>query len=105
MLARNAKGQFINNSDLSVVLPGLSGLYKILIIGLLIFPWYVILSNKNFSGLLFGYLLGGTDFCPKCPVPECPECKIYPQYPQCPQCPVSECPECKIYPPEKSKLK
>ena len=103
MPARNAKGQFISNSDLSVALPGLSGLYKILIIGLLIFPWYVILSNKNFSGLLFGYLLGGTDFCPKCQ--ECQKCQVCPQCPQCPQCPVPECPECKLYPPERSKLK
>ena len=78
-------------NDLSIPLPGLSGLYKILIIALLIFLWYLILSNKNFSGLLFGYLLGGTDFCPKCQV--------------CLQCPVPECPECKIYPPEQSKLK
>ena len=78
MPTRNAKGQFTRNNDLSIPLPGISGLYKILIIALLIFPWYVILSNRNFSGLLFGYLLGGTDFCPKCPVPECPECKIYP---------------------------
>ena len=96
MPTKNAKVQFTRN-DLSIALPGLSGLYKILIIGLLIFPWYVILSNKNFSGLLFGYLLGGTDFCPKCQ--ECQVC------PQCPQCPVPECPECKIYPPAQSKLK
>ena len=97
MPTRNAKGQFTRNDDLSISLPGISGLYKILIIALLIFPWYVILSNRNFSGLLFGYLLGGTDFCPKCQ--ECQKCQV------CPQCPVPECPECKIYPPEQSKLK
>ena len=89
MPIRNSKGQFTRN-DLSIPLPGLSGLYKILIIGLLIFPWYVILSNKNFSRLLFLYLLGGTDFCPKCQ--------------ECPVCPVPEYPEYRIYPPQ-SKLK
>ena len=70
MLARNSKGQFISNSDIGIPLPGFGGLYRLLVIGLLIFPWYVILSNRNFSSIIFKYLLGGTDFCPKCQ--ECP---------------------------------
>ncbi len=67
MPSRNSKGQFTNYGGISISLPGIIGLYKILIIGVLIFPWYVILSNRNFSTTLFGYIIG-TNFtgCPKC---------------------------------------
>ena len=55
--ARNARGQFVRD-DLAINLPGFTGLYKILIIAVLIFPWYVILSNRNFATTLFGYIIG-----------------------------------------------
>ena len=65
MPSRNSKGQFISDSgnDLYIPLPGFSGLYKLLIIGFVIFPWYVILSNVNISNFLFSYLLKGSNLC------------------------------------------
>ena len=51
---RNSKGQFTRGGDLSIPLPGFLGIYKILIIAILIFPWYVIVSNRNFSGTYSG---------------------------------------------------
>ena len=71
---RDSKGRFARGGELSIPLPGFLGIYKILIIAILIFPWYVIVSNRNFSGAIFGYLLGnGNNFCPKCE--ECQECQ------------------------------
>ncbi len=73
MPSRNAKGQFTSDGGICIPLPGFIGLYKILIIAVLIFPWYVILSNRNFSTTLFGYIIG-TNFtgCPKCEEFVCP---------------------------------
>ena len=73
MPSRNSKGQFTSNSEMSIPLPGLAGLYKMLIICVLIFPWYVILSNRNFATTLFGYILGSNFAgCPKCEECNCP---------------------------------
>ncbi len=110
MPSRNSKGQFVSD-NLSISLPGFTGIYKILIIAVLIFPWYVILSNRNFSTSLFGYIIGKNfTGCPQCE--ECKPCMI-PQLPpdfnqekfkeiiesmksiQCPVCPICpKCPEC-----------
>ena len=74
MPSRNSKGQFISD-DMSISLPGFTGLYKILLIAVLIFPWYVILSNRNFSTTLFGYVIGKNfTGCPQCDACECPKC-------------------------------
>ena len=51
-MPRNERGQFTRN-DISIPLPSLGGLYRILIIGILIFPWYAILKNKDYSTTLF----------------------------------------------------
>ena len=83
-MPRNERGQFTRN-DISIPLPSLSGLYKILIIGILIFPWYTILKNKDYSISLFFSMLG-TEYCPTCP--KCHECPI------CPQCPTPPPPKC-----------
>ena len=58
-MKRNSKGQFISGgNDISIPLPSFIGLYKILIIAILVFPWYAILSNKNVSNTLFQYIIG-----------------------------------------------
>lgn len=78
---RGSNGQFVTGrGDVSISLPNLIGLYKILIIAVLIFPWYAILINRNVSSTLFQYIIGKnfTDNCPKCQ--ECPD-------PKCPKCP------------------
>ena len=76
MPSRNSKGQFTSDGGVCISLPGFIGLYKILIIAVLIFPWYVILNNRNFLTTLFGYIIG-TNFtgCPKCEECVCPEQK------------------------------
>ena len=91
-MPRNERGQFARN-DIFIPLPSLSGLYKILFIGILIFPWYAILKSKNYTTTLFSSILG-TEYCPDCPT--CPECKC----PDCicptkDKCPASHCPPCK----------
>ena len=100
---RNAKGQFTRGGDLSIPLPGFLGIYKILIIAILIFPWYVIVSNRNFSGALFGYLLGnGNQFCQKCEELEEYKCDISQSFNStnftCPDCICNftdfKCPDC-----------
>ena len=80
MPSRNSRGQFTSDGGINISLPGFIGLYKILIITVLIFPWYVILSNRNFSTTLFGYIIG-TNFtgCPKCEECVCPEQKKTPR--------------------------
>ena len=87
-MPRNEKGHFARN-DISIPLPSFAGLYKILIIGILLFPWYAILKNKNYSTTLFSSILG-TEFSPTCPT--CSECV-------CPQCPIPPPPKC-LAPPE-----
>lgn len=94
MPSRDSKGRFTSDSDLSISIPSLTGLYKILIFAILILPWYVIISNRNISSILFGYMIGNTTTCPKCE--ECPkwedrncECPI-----DCTKCPV-DCSQCK----------
>ena len=82
------RGQF-TRKDIYIPLPSLSGLYKILVIGILIFPWYTILKNKNYSTAIFSTMLG-TEYCPTCPT--CSECV-------CPQCPTPPPPKCPA-PPE-----
>ena len=78
-MPRNERGQFTRN-DIYIPLPSLSGLYKILVIGILIFPWYTILKNKDYSTTLFSSMLG-TEYCPICPVcSTCSECPV------CPEC-------------------
>ena len=77
-MPRNERGQFTRN-DISIPLPSFTGLYKILIIGIVLFPWYTILKNKNYSTTLFSSVLG-TDYCPQCPI--CPlQCPIPPPCP------------------------
>ena len=63
-MPRNERGQFTRN-DFSIPLPSLGGLYKILIIGIVLFPWYTILKNKDYSTTLFNSMLG-TEYCPPC---------------------------------------
>ncbi len=46
-MPRNARGQFTAGE---ITLPGFSGMYKILFICVILFPWYAILSNKHISG-------------------------------------------------------
>ncbi len=55
-MPRNERGQFTRN-DISIPLTSLAGLYKILIIGILLFPWYTILKNKDYSTTLFSSIL------------------------------------------------
>ena len=96
-MPRNERGQFTRN-DIYIPLPSLSGLYKILVIGILIFPWYTILKNKDYSTTLFSSMLG-TEYCPtysECPV--CPECITPP--PKCPAPPQCIC-QCPVNPPPK----
>ena len=57
-MPRNAKGQFTSGSDMAIYIPSLAGLYKILIIAILIFPWYIIIRNRDFGTTLFNYLIG-----------------------------------------------
>ncbi len=75
MPSRNSKGQFISDTAMSITLPGFTGLYKILFIAVLVFPWYVIISNRNISATLFGYIIGQN-------FTGCPPCKS-----QCSVCP------------------
>ena len=78
-MPRNSKGQFTSNTNngFSIPLPGFFGIYKILFIAILIFPWYVIISNKNISNTLFQYLLGN-NFQKECVCEKCPDkCPIY----------------------------
>ena len=89
MPPRNERGQFTRNDGLNIPLPTFVGLYKIFFIGILVFPWYVIIKNRDFSSSLFSELLGGTKYCPKCPI-----CPILPP-PKCPippPCPILRCP-------------
>ena len=60
-MPRNERGQFARN-DISIPLPSFAGLYKILIIGILLFPWYTILKNKDYSTTIFSSILG-TEYC------------------------------------------
>ena len=99
-MPRNERGQFTRN-DIYIPLPSLSGLYKILVIEILIFPWYTILKNKDYSTTLFSSMLG-TEYCPTCPT--CSECVC----PQCPTPPPPKCPappqcicQCPVNPPPK----
>jgi len=88
-MPRNERGQF-TKADIYIPLPSWSGLYKILVISILIFPWYVILKNQDFSTALFSSMLG-TDYCPKCPVcPDLPPSKP----PKCPKRPNIRCLPC-----------
>ena len=103
-MPRNERGQFTRN-DIYIPLPSLSGLYKILVIGILIFPWYTILKNKDYSTTLFSSMLG-TEYYPTCPVcpmlpayPACPEF-IAPTPPKCPAPPQRIC-QCPVNPPPK----
>ena len=86
----NERGQFVRD-NMNIPLPTLSGIYKIFIISILIFPWYVILKNKDFSTMLFSGILG-KDFC-DCPLPN--PCPIPPICPICPACPIlpPKCPK------------
>ena len=68
-MPRNERGQFARN-DISIPLPSFGGLYKILIIGIVLFPWYTILKNKDYSTTLFSSMLG-TEYCPLCPPCSC----------------------------------
>ena len=54
-------------NGLSISIPGFVRIYKILFIAVLIFPWYVILSNKNIPGIMFSYLIGKEDIQKSCP--------------------------------------
>ena len=69
-MPRNERGQFTRN-DISIPLPSLGGLYRILIIGILLFPWYNILKKKDYSSTIFSSILG-TEYC-NCPL-ECKPC-------------------------------
>ena len=96
-MPRNERGQFTRN-DIYIPLPSLSGLYKILVIGILIFPWYTILKNKDYSTTLFSSMLG-TECCPTCfECSVCPECITPP--PKCPAPPQCIC-QCPVNPPPK----
>ena len=99
MPARNAKGQFTSNPV--IPLPGFLGIYKIIIIIVLLFPWYAILSNKNIANNLFRFLLGN-DFQKECPAFDCSKCEgpI-----NCPNClpPNQVCPVCPNYDDEFKK--
>ena len=68
-MPRNERGQFTRN-DISIPLPSFAGLYKILIIGILLFPWYAILKNKDYSSTIFSSILG-TEYC-QCQPCSCP---------------------------------
>ena len=96
------KGEPILNG-LSISIPGFVGIYKILFIAILIFPWYVILSNKNIPGIMFSYLIGKEDIqknCPPCKmdISKCPLCiepkQKCPIVEPCPGCPAPQCPAC-----------
>ena len=63
-MPKNEREQFARN-DISINLPSFSGLYKILIIGILLFPWYTILKNKDYSTTIFFSILG-TEYCRPC---------------------------------------
>ena len=69
MPSRNSKGQYVSDDDSAIHLPSFGGLLKILVLGIVIFPWYAIISNKNLSSSLFNYVIG-QDFC------ECPFCPL-----------------------------
>jgi len=71
-MPRNERGQFTRN-DISIPLPSLGGLYKILIIGIVLFPWYTILKKKDYSATIFSSILG-KEYC-QCPL-ECQPCPI-----------------------------
>ena len=89
---RSSNGQFISG-DISLPLPSFIGLYKILIIGFLIFPWYAIISNRNLSNVLFNYILGTNYTNPNCP--KCEKCEVCPICEECEICPKCEvCPIC-----------
>ena len=102
--ARNVRGQFVRD-DLAINLPGFTGLYKILIIAVLIFPWYVILSNRNFATTLFGYIIGKNfSGCPQCDCPKGEGCLSQSEFQEtvneikrgkCNCTPCAACPPCK----------
>ena len=71
----NSKRQSKSNGDMLIHLPNFLGLYEILIIAFLIFPWYVIINNRNFSGAFIAYLLGN-HFLPKYEYKEYEECEF-----------------------------
>ena len=89
-MPRNERGQFVRD-NMNIPLPNLSGLYKIFIISILIFPWYVILKNKDFSTMLFSGILG-TDYC------QCPLSKPCPIPSPCPALPPPKCPKLETAP-------
>ena len=100
-MPRNERGQFARN-DIFIPLPSLSGLYKILIIAILIFPWYAILKSKNYTTTLFSSILG-TEYCPDCPTCptfNCPDC-VYPKE-KPPKFPSFQCPPCYCIIPKNS---
>ena len=94
MPSRNSKGQYISDDDNSIHLPSLGGLIKIMVIGILVFPWYAIISNKNLSSTLFNYVVG-KEFC-ECPLNnsrsyDADEIKKLFEATKCPVCP--KCPK------------
>ena len=100
-MPRNERGQFARN-DIFIPLPSLSGLYKILIIAILIFPWYAILKSKNYTTTLFSSILG-TEYCPDCPTNpkcNCPDCICPKEKP--PKFPSFQCPPCYCIIPKNS---
>ena len=64
-MPRNERGQF-TKADNYISLAGWSGLYKILVIFILIFPWYVISKNKIFDYYIFCFIRRNYN-CPKSP--------------------------------------
>lgn len=77
---RGSNGQFISG-DISLPLPSFIGLYKILIVVVLIFPWYAILSNRNVSSTLFHYIIG-KNFTDDCECSRFQSSANYPPFPK-----------------------
>ncbi len=56
MPAKGANGRFISNDELAIKLPSIFTMFKILIISIILYPWYYILSRQNYFTLMFEYV-------------------------------------------------
>ena len=58
-MPRDAKGRFTTkeyNNDMVIALPSFFSMLKVMIFAIIIYPWYYIVSRKNFLNVILEYL-------------------------------------------------
>ena len=58
-MPRDSKGRFTTKgyeNDMVIALPSFLSMLKVMIFAIIIYPWYYIVSRKNFLNVIFQYL-------------------------------------------------